>query len=357
MAVKTDSVKGSRICLSKNQYGGDTMSPEGKSQKAITRRNFVIGAAGAGAAVTGLGSLLRAETTPGGASMGSEAAQMKYDKYFAKNVAKKNQWGGEGIGLTAAEGVIPPDARMNLGITIVRKPYMFHEPTHKHMFTEYFFFFGSNPMDMNEFDADVEFTFGAEREKHVISSPTIVTIPPGVYHCPLNYARVGKPFYCLEAFLTSKYDGIDLGKDPNEIRVPEPNYNRFFTKGVVRDNQWGGEGIGLSTVPDYLIPAGARMNLGVTVVRKPYMFHEPTHKHNFTEFFFFFGSNPMDMTEFDAEAEYSFGAEREKHVIAGPTVVTIPGGVYHCPMNFAKIRKPIYCLEAFLTSKYEGTDL
>ncbi len=338
------------------------MSPEGKSQKGITRRDFVIGAAGTGAAVTGLGSIFKVEAASGGTSMESEnayaeTAQMKYDKYFAKNVAKKNQWGGEGIGLTAAEGVIPPDARMNLGISIVRKPYMFHEPTHKHMFTEYFFFFGSNPMDMNEFDADVEFTFGAEREKHVISSPTIVTIPPGVYHCPLNYARVGKPFYCLEAFLTSKYDGIDLGKDPNEIRIAEPNYNRFFTKGVVRDNQWSGEGIGLGTVPEYLIPAGARMTLGVTVVRKPYMFHEPTHKHNFTEFFFFFGSNPMDMTEFDAEVEYTFGAEREKHVITGPTVVTIPPDVYHCPLNFAKIRKPIYCLEAFLTSKYEGTDL
>ena len=99
---------------------------------------------------------------------------------------------------------------MTLGISVVRKPYMFHEPTHKHHFTEFFFFFGSNPMDLNEFDADVEFSFGPERERHVITSPTIVTVPPGVYHCPLNYARVGKPFYCLEAFLTSEYSGTDL---------------------------------------------------------------------------------------------------------------------------------------------------
>ena len=91
---------------------------------------------------------------------------------------------------------------------------MFHEPTHKHNFTEFFFFFGSNPMDMNEFDAEVEFSFGKEREKHVITGPAIVTIPPGVYHCPLNYARVGKPFYCLEAFMTSKYSGTDLEPKP-----------------------------------------------------------------------------------------------------------------------------------------------
>ena len=196
------------------------MGSDGKTQKGMTRRDFFKGAAGAGAAAAGLGSFVKLETASGNTPMALEsmdtgAAELKYEKYFAKNVVKKNQWEGEGIGLSSVpKSVIPEDARMTLGISVVRTPYMFHEPTHKHLFTEYFFFFGSNPLDMNEFDADVEFSFGAEREKHVISSPTIVIIPPGVYHCPLNYARVGKPFYCLEAFLTSKYSGTDLETKP-----------------------------------------------------------------------------------------------------------------------------------------------
>jgi len=286
-------------------------------------------------------------------------ARSKYKKYLTqKNVVKENKWGGQGIGLAQVpDTVVPPGAKLSLGVSAVRKPYIFHEPTHKHMFTEYFIFFGSNPMDMNEFNAGVEYTFGAEREKHVISSPTIVVAAPGVYHCPLNYARVDKPFYCLEAFMTSKYSGVDLGEDLSEIRVEEPNYNRYFTKGVVRGNKWGGEGIGMTTVPAHLIPAGARMSLGISVIRKPYVFHETTHKHPFTEFFIFFGSNPMDMNEFDADVEFTFGPEREKLVISRPTVVTIPPGVYHCPLNYARVGKPIYCVEAFLTSKYVGTDL
>jgi uncharacterized RmlC-like cupin family protein len=234
---------------------------------------------------------------------------------------------------------------------------MFHEPTHKHIFTEFFYFFGSNPMDMQEFDADVEFYFGAEREKHVISRPTIVVAAPGVYHCPLNYSRVSKPFYCIEAFLTSKRTAVDLGEDLTEIRIDEPNYNRYFTTGVVRVNKWGGEGIGLSTVPEHIIPAASRMSLGLSVIRKPYMFHEPTHKHSFTEFFFFFGSNPMNMNEFDADVEFSFGPEREKHVISSPAIVTVPPGVYHCPLNYARVSKPFYCLEAFMVSRYSGTNL
>jgi hypothetical protein len=289
--------------------------------------------------------------------MPKKKATGKYDQYFFTDVIKENKWGGEGISLAAAGDMIPAIAKISLGITVVRKPYMFHDITHKHLFTEYFFFFGSDPTDMNRFDARVEYSFGAEKEKHVISSPAIVIAAPGVYHAPLNYTQVEKPFYCLECFLTSQYSGVDLGEDLNEIRIPEPDYNRFFHKSVVRVNQWGGEGMGLSAVPEFLIPAGARMSLGLTVIRKPYMFHEPTHKHNFTEFFLFFGSNPMNMKEFDGAVEFTFGPEKEKHVITGPTAVVIPPGVSHCPLNYVKVGKPFYCVEAFLTPQYTGTNL
>jgi hypothetical protein len=285
-------------------------------------------------------------------------AELKYDQYIIKSPIKENKWGGEGIGLSNVPSeIIPPNAKMSLAVTAVRKPYLFHEPTHKHLFTEFFFFFGSNPMNLHDFDADVEYTFGAEREKHTISSPTIVIAAPGVYHCPLNFAGINQPIYCLEAFLTSKYTGVDLGEDLTEIRVEEPNYNRYFNTSVVRPNQWGGEGMGLAAVPEFLIPAASKMSLGLSVVRKPYMFHEPTHKHNFTEFFIFFGSNPMNMQEFDADVEFTFGEEREKHVISSPSIVVVPPGVYHCPLNYARVGKPFYCVEAFLSSKYTSTNL
>jgi hypothetical protein len=287
--------------------------------------------------------------------------ERKYEKYFLKDVVRettKKEWGGESIGFGAGpRDVIPPNARMSLGISAVRRPYMFHDQLHKHLFTEFFYFFGSNPMDMDEFDADVEFTFGPEREKHVMTSPTIVTAVPGVYHCPLNYARVGKPFYCLEAFMTSAYSGVDFGEDLKEIRVDEPNYNRYFTKGVVRDNIWGGQGIGLTAVPEHIVPAGARINLDLSVVRKPYIYDDTTHKHTFTEFYFFFGSNPMDMKEFDGEVEFSFGTEKEKYVISGPTIVVVPPGEFHFPLNFARIGKPIYFLAVSLTANYKATVL
>ena len=285
-------------------------------------------------------------------------SELKYEQYFTKNVIKENKFGGEGISLSAVpQDIIPPVARLSLAITAVKNPYLFHSPVHKHMFTEYFVFFGSNPMDMEEFDADVEYTFGAEKEKHLIKSPSIVVAAPGTYHCPLNYARVGKPIYCIEAFMTTKYSGVDLGEDLNEIRIEEPSYNRFFIRGIVRDNQFGGQVIGLHHIPEHIVPAGAKLSMAISAVRKPYMFHPTTHKHNFTEFFFFLGSNPLNMQEFDAEIEISMGPEREKHIITSPTIVVVPPGVYHCPMNYTKVNKPFYVIETFMTPKYSGTDL
>lgn len=292
---------------------------------------------------------------------GKKKAGGKYDKYFLTDVVNegmKKEWGGQAISAGRGhEDLLPADKWARAAITVVRKPYMFHEPLHKHLFTEYFLFFGSNPMDMKEFDAEVEFTFGPEREKHVINSPTIVVAAPGVYHCPLNYAKVDNPFYCMELFMTRAYSGVDFGEDLTEIRVTEPDYNRYFQTSVVRDNQWGGQGMGLSAVPEHLLPAGAKISADITVIKKPYMYHEPTHKHNFAQYFYFFGSNPWDMKEFDAEIEFTFGPEKEKHVINGPTVVIIPPGVYHCPLNYKKVGKPFYCLEVSMTSNFTSTPL
>ena len=283
----------------------------------------------------------------------------KYAKYMVKDVVAENKWGGQGISLSKIpDGLVPPKDKMTLGITAVTKPYMFHDITHKHTFTEYFYFFGSGPC-MNDFEAEAEYSFGEQAEKQVINTPTIVVIPPMVYHCPLNYVRVTQPFYCLEAFLATNRTEIKLEdeKETVEIKTPELNYKRYFIKDVVAGNRWGGERIALNKVPSDLIPAGANINLAITIVKKPYLFHEPTHKHTFTEFCYFFGSNPLDMNDFDAEVELTFGEERQKYVISSPTIVAMPPGLFHGGLRFKRIGKPIYCLEAFLTSSYTGINL
>ena len=42
-------------------------------------------------------------------------------------------------------------------------------------------------------------------EKHIITEPTIVRIPPYTWHCPLEYKRVGKPVYFEVLHLRGKF--------------------------------------------------------------------------------------------------------------------------------------------------------
>jgi hypothetical protein len=61
----------------------------------------------------------------------------------------------------------------------------------------------------------------------------------------------------------------------------------------------------------------------------------------------FIGGNPLDITDFGAEIEFTLGGE--KHRINTTAVVSIPKGVEHCPIVFKKVTKPIIFLEVSLT--------
>ncbi len=60
------------------------------------------------------------------------------------------------------------------------------------------------------FDAEIELWIGEDiddMERHIITEPAIVRIPPFTWHCPLRYVRVGKPVY-LQSMLTSGRFGV-----------------------------------------------------------------------------------------------------------------------------------------------------
>jgi len=90
----------------------------------------------------------------------------------------------------------------------------------------------------------------------------------------------------------------------------------------------------------------ADCSIGYHCIAKPMSFDFP-HAHKFPEMLCFIGGNPEDITDFGAEIEFTLGGE--KHVIKEPAVVSIPGGVKHCPIVFTKVTKPLVFLEISLT--------
>ena len=75
---------------------------------------------------------------------------------------------------------------------------------------------------------------------------------------------------------------------------------------------------------------------------KPHVMVNTTHIHDFDEYLCFWGANAEDINDFDAEVELYMGEEGEKYLITKPTIVYIPTKLVHCPLNFAKINKPMF---------------
>jgi hypothetical protein len=82
------------------------------------------------------------------------------------------------------------------GITgLSRKP-------HVHNYDEAIFFLGSNPRDISNLGAEVEFDIGAEEEKHVFNTPSAIVVPKGLPHCPIVTKKIDQPYLCMAVSLT-----------------------------------------------------------------------------------------------------------------------------------------------------------
>jgi hypothetical protein len=95
----------------------------------------------------------------------------------------------------------------------------------------------------------------------------------------------------------------------------------------------------------------ADVSLGYHCIAKPISFDKP-HSHSHQEILCFIGGNPLDITDFSAEVEYTIGSE--KHIIKQPACVSMPPGQQHCPISIknVSVEKPIVFMEISLSRTY-----
>ena len=63
-------------------------------------------------------------------------------------------------------------------------------------------------MDIRDFGAEVELYLGDEGEKHIIDKTTVVHVPAGLSHCPLNFTKVDKPIIFMDIYPAAEYKQI-----------------------------------------------------------------------------------------------------------------------------------------------------
>jgi hypothetical protein len=75
------------------------------------------------------------------------------------------------------------------------------------------------------------------------------------------------------------------------------------------------------------------------------------HNHDFDEYLIFLGTNPENPSDLCGEIELWLGDE-EKHVLTRSCAVFIPRGLYHTPLIFNRVDRPILMLHAGNTLHY-----
>lgn len=92
--------------------------------------------------------------------------------------------------------------------------------THSHPNHELLCFIGGDPTNINDFDAEISICLGDELEEHIITSPTIVSIPPNMKHCPLVVRKCNKPIVFLEISTTKEYSATGAEGQTAEGNIP-----------------------------------------------------------------------------------------------------------------------------------------
>jgi len=282
-----------------------------------------------------------------------------------------------------------PGARLNMDFTAVERETVCGFPHFHHSVEEYYMFSGADVTRFFDFDAEIELFIGEdpdEMEKYIITEPALVRIPANMWHGPINYKRVGKPV----AFSSIYFDG-DMSMVTRRItgggEVVYPYLSaelesRDFARTLYLDggapgyaSDWAKSVVGGRSVPrsgkydslffiypqeyhnygdTYANPRGKFRGLtqmpgvrfygGFSVAMRDVGMEVPHVHHANDEYLWFIGSNLADTFDFDAEVELYLGWDREhmeKVVITEPTVVRVPPNMWHCPIAFKNVKKPV----------------
>jgi len=97
-------------------------------------------------------------------------------------------------------------AGISLGYHCIVTPYDVRM-NHGHDFHETLAFLSGDPKNIKELGAEVTVRLGDEQEVHTFNTPTIISMPPGLKHCPMLVHNIKKPVIFLEVSATKEFKG------------------------------------------------------------------------------------------------------------------------------------------------------
>ena len=298
-----------------------------------------------------------------------------------------------------------PGANMTVGFQVFKAPVFLEREPHFHREEEYLVFLGAKLPDVfSSFDAHIEFFIGPSldaMEKVVVTKPTIIRVPKCWWHSPLDFVRVGKPVLFQAVSMHGKFGAIKqrIGKDGrkeyiyigDEARpcvldpektcvycgkcfdrdaagsdrsktIPEPYWTvkdatmsdevrALVCELPAEHTKWGDW---CPTPQAYFrgetYMPGANYHVGFQIFTAANDMEQAHFHQGADEYIFFMGADPMNIFDFDCQVDFYIGDDpdhMELHKITKPTVVRLPPTVWHSPILFREMKKPVLFQAAF----------
>jgi hypothetical protein len=91
-------------------------------------------------------------------------------------------------------------------------------------------------------------------------------------------------------------------------------------------------------------------------IKVPFTMAAEPHRHDFPQYLTFSSFDVDDLVDLGGIIELTLsedGKTMEKHIITKATTIYVPAGLYHNPLVFKKVTKPILMMDLYFSQKYE----
>lgn len=235
------------------------------------------------------------------------------------------------------------------------------EAEHTHDFDEFIGFIGVGAQD-NPYGLDSEIEVWLGGEKFMITRSCLIYVPKGLRHCPVRFARIGKPVLFFTGGMATSYSRT--ATEFNDEHAAERNNEKLISHGVNPEKispetlkKWDDEGKKRQSTVE-----GTRLLDLDSVEGAPYIDfvylwsgdekgpNHPEHSHEWGEVFGFIGTNRDDVNDLGGEIEFWLGGE--KYLFTKSSLVWVPPGLKHCPIQFNRIDRPFILFTLGMTREY-----
>jgi len=262
----------------------------------------------------------------------------------------------------------------NFSFGFIKEPSVLHPVAGAliHPYDECLVFEGTDNTNILYLGAEVSVELGEEREEHVFYEPSVVLIPKGMPHGPVNVRRVDRPIVHYHIGLAADYKATTAPQKAKAVKATDSKYGHLI-KRMITYIDWQkasmrrpGDPLDYAAIADragVMHPAergvgpgngdqivwlfgndleGFAVNFTWGFYSRCGKWHRggEAHYHPEEEILVFVGLDPNDLNYLGAELELGMGKDYERHIFNKPTIAICPAAFPHLPLITRWVDKP-----------------